>query len=156
MDQIINVELDIKAIPVPIMYQPVYKLILLLAILRYGTSKPYNAVFLKLHLYMWAMRSQENLEVLLDLKKGLRNNISPWTFEPGLEKTITLAIINDFCTREIKSKELKIQLTSQGITFITKIEKSKHFLEDFQKIKSIGIIPQNTIQTANNNWKINI
>lgn len=156
MGELINIKLDIKPIPVPIIYQPIYKVILLLAILKYGTAKPHNAVFLKLHLYMWALRSEENLKVLYDLKRGFRSTISPWTFEPGLEKTITLAIINDFCTREIKSNELKIQLTSQGDSFIKKIERSKYFLEDFDKIKSIGIIPQNTIQAANSNWKINI
>ncbi|MGE6354868.1 hypothetical protein ACQKCJ_13465 [Flavobacterium sp. NPDC079362] len=156
MEQKINTELDTKPIPVPIIYQPIYKLILLLAILKYGTAKPYNSIFLKIHLYMWGLRSVENLEVLKDLKKGIRNSISPWTFEPGLEKTITLAIINDLCTREVKSNELKIQLTPLGESFILKIEKSKHFIEDFQKIKSIGIIPQNVIQSANHNWKINL
>lgn len=156
MEQTISIELDIKPIPVPIIYEPVYKLILLLAILKYGTAKPYNATFLKLHLYMWALRSEDNFKVLSDLKNKLISNISPWTFEPGLEKTITLAIINNLCIREIKSNELKIQLTPQGESFISKIEESKHFLEDFQRIKSIGIIPQNTIQSANNNWKINL
>ena len=151
----IKVELDIKPIPVPLLYQPVYKLVLLLAVLRYGTSKPHNSTFLKLHLYLWGLRSEENYNVLMQLKKTERNSILPWSFEPALDKVVTIAIINNYCTKEIKSNELQIKITAEGESFLKKIEGLELFSEDISKIKAIGIIPLSSIKTASGNWKLN-
>lgn len=151
----IEVTLDIKPIPVPLLYQPVYKLIMLLAVLKYGTSKPHNATFLKLHLYLWGLRSEENYTVLKQLQKKERNTVLPWSFEPALDKVVTIAIINKYCTKEIKSTELQIQITPEGTTLLQKIEELELFSEDILKIKGIGIIPQTSIKAASSNWKIN-
>jgi hypothetical protein len=151
----IEVTLDIKPIPVPLLYQPVYKLIMLLAVLKYGTSKPHNATFLKLHLYLWGLRSEENYTVLKQLQKKERNTVLPWSFEPALDKVVTIAIINKYCTKEIKSTELQIQITPEGTTLLQKIEELELFSEDISKIKGIGIIPQTSIKAASSNWKIN-
>ncbi|MBB2144632.1 hypothetical protein GM921_03995 [Pedobacter sp. LMG 31464] len=150
----IEVKLDIKAIPVPLRYQPIYKIIILLAILRYGTSRPYNSTFLKLHLYMWALRSEENYEILLSVKQKKRDTIVPWIFEPSLDKIVTLAVINGLCKREILSNELQIQIVDSGLELLTKIEQMNLFNEDIGKIKQIGIIPQTSISKANSNWEI--
>jgi hypothetical protein len=151
----IEVKLDIKPIPVPIIYQPIYKLIMLLAVLKYGTSKSHNATFLKLHLYLWGLRSEENYNVLKQLQKKERNSILPWSFEPALDKVVTIAIINNYCTKEIKSTELQIKITSEGESLLQKIEGLELFNEDISKIKAIGIIPQSSIKTASSNWKLN-
>lgn len=151
----IEVELNIKPIPVPIIYQPIYKLIMLLAVLKYGTSKPHNATFLKLHVYLWGLRSEENYNVLKQLQKKERNSILPWSFEPALDKVVTIAIINNYCTKEIKSAELQIMITTEGESLLKKIEDLELFNEDISKIKAIGIIPQSSIKTANSNWKLN-
>ena len=152
----IEVKLDIKPIPVPIIYQPIYKLIMLLAVLKYGTSKPHNATFLKLHLYLWGLRSEENYNVLKQLQKKERNSILPWSFEPALDKVVTIAIINNYCTKEIRTAELQIKITNEGESLLQKIEDLELFNEDISKIKAIGIIPQSSIKTASSNWKLNI
>jgi len=151
----IEVKLDIKPIPVPIIYQPIYKLIMLLAVLKYGTSKPHNATFLKLHLYLWGLRSEENYNVLKQLQKKERNSILPWSFEPALDKVVTIAIINNYCTKEIRTAELQIKITNEGESLLQKIEDLELFNGDISKIKAIGIIPQTYIKTANSNWKLN-
>lgn len=152
----IEVKLDIKPIPVPIIYQPIYKLIMLLAVIKYGTRKPHNTTFLKLHLYLWGLRSEENFNVLKQLQRKERNSIMPWSFEPALDKVVTIAIINNYCTKEIKSAELQIKITTEGESLLQKIEGLKLFKEDISKIKAIGIIPQSSIKTASNNWKLNL
>ena len=152
----IQVKLDIKPIPVPVLYQPIYKLIMLLAVLKYGTRKPYNATFLKLHLYLWALRSEENYNTLVQLQKKERNSILPWSFEPALDKVVTIAIINNYCTKEIKSTELQIKITTEGESLLQKIEDLELFNEDLSKIKAIGIIPLSSIKMANSNWKLNL
>jgi predicted transcriptional regulator len=155
LEYMIDVKLDIKPIPVPLLYQPVYKLVMLLAILKYGTSKPHNATFLKLHLYFWSLRSEENYSVLLQLKKKQRNSILPWSFEPALDKVVTIAIVNNYCTNEIKSTELQVKITSRGESFLQKIEDLELFCEDILRIKTIGNIPQTSIKSASSNWKLN-
>ncbi|RZK26832.1 MAG: hypothetical protein EOO43_01600 [Flavobacterium sp.] len=150
----IEVSLNNKPIPVPIKFQPIYKVILLLAILKYGTIKPYNATFLKLHLYMWGLRDDSNLQILLDIKNKRRNSITPWIFELALEKTVTLGIINKLCKREIKSGELQICLEQKGLDLLEKIQELKIFETDINKIKSVGIIPQARILTVNKTWEI--
>jgi hypothetical protein len=150
----IEVKLDLKPIPVPLIYQPIYKIIMLLSILRYGTSKPHNSTFLKLHIYMWALRSNENYEMLLSIKTRERKSIVPWIFEPSLDRIVTLAVINSFCQREILSSELQIKITDLGVNLLEKVENLNLFPEDIAKIKAIGNIPQSTIASANSNWEI--
>lgn len=150
----IEVKLDIKPIPVPLVYQPIYKIIMLLAILQYGTSRPHNSTFLKLHLYMWALRSEENYDILLSVKKRQRNSVVPWIFEPSLDRIVTLAIINGFCKREVLSNELQIQILDPGVELLRKIEEMNLFIEDISKIRAIGIIPQSLMASANNKWEI--
>lgn len=150
----IEVKLDIKPIPVPLIYQPIYKIIMLLCILRYGTPKPHNSTFLKLHLYMWALRNNENYNLLLAIKKKERDSVVPWIFEPSLDRIVTLAVINGLCKREILSTELQIQITEIGLKLLEKVEKLDLFTDDITKIKTIGNIPQASILRANSKWEI--
>ncbi|RZJ98696.1 MAG: hypothetical protein EOO46_24630 [Flavobacterium sp.] len=150
----INVTFNNNAIPVPIKFQPVYKVIILLALLRYGTAKPHNATFLKLHLYMWALRDEKNLDILYKIKNKQRQNLTPWSFEVSMEKTVTLAVINQLCERSLKSGELQVSITTKGLELLQKIETMGLFADDLSKIKTIGNIPQSTILAANKNWEI--
>ena len=152
----IKAKLDIKPIPVPSIYQPIYKLILLLAVLKYGTRKPHNCTFLKLHLYLWALRTVDNFESLKALKKSNIDSMLPWTYEPGLNKLVTIALVNNYCTRAIISNELQITLTEEGDSFIKEIERRNLFSEDIEKIKKIGIISQVKVKKASSNWKFNL
>lgn len=150
----IDVKLDIKAIPVPLRYQPIYKIVMLLAVLRFGCSRPYAATFLKLHLYMWALRSTENQKILFAIKTKTRDSIVPWVFEPALDQVITLAVINGFCSRDIRGNELQIELKEKGQEFLTKLESLGLFAEDIARVKDIGIVPQSTIASVNKKWEL--
>lgn len=152
----IEAKLDIKPIPVPSIYQPIYKLIMLLAILKYGSRRPYNCTYLKLHMYLWGLRSVDNYYSLLKLKKPEIKSILPWSYESGLSRLVTLALINNYCVRAVKSNELQIQLTEAGIDLISRIEELGLFKEDIMKIKKIGIISQTKIKEASTNWSLNL
>jgi hypothetical protein len=154
MDSMIEVKLEAKPIPVPLTYQPIYKIVLLLAVLQYACSKPYRATFLKLHLYMWGMRSNKNAYILRSIAKKRRSTIAPWNYEPGLERVITLSIVSGYCNRCIASQELQIELTDAGKDLLKKIEEAGYFSEDISRIKSIGKIPQGKLVAANENWTI--
>ncbi|MDO6388687.1 hypothetical protein Q4E40_01025 [Pontibacter sp. BT731] len=144
----IEIKLDTKPIPVPL----IYKLVLLLAVLRYGTRKPFKAPLLSLHVFLWGIRSEENFDVLRSIARAGRDTIVPWSFEPSLDKTIILALVNEYCVREIVSNSLEIKLTGKGNQFLSKIEKLKVFEDDITKIKQIGIIPKVIIEKASKAW----
>ncbi|PWS28701.1 hypothetical protein DHW03_02315 [Pedobacter yonginense] len=150
----IDVKLDIKAIPVPLRYQPIYKIVMLLAVLRFGCSKPYAATFLKLHLFMWALRSIENQKILTDIKNKTRHSIVPWVFEPALDQVITLSVINGFCSRTVRGADLQIEIKEKGQDFLTKLEALGLFADDISRVKEIGIVPQNVIAAVNKKWEL--
>jgi hypothetical protein len=150
----IKMTLKETGIPVPLIYQPIYKIVILLAILKYGTRRPYTAPLVTLHVYMWALRTDQNYKVLHDLANGTRNSIVPWSFEPGLEQIINIAVVNGFCLREPKQYALEIKLSSSGEKILQEIEALEVFTSDFKKIKALGIIPKSKIANANKNWSL--
>lgn len=150
----IDVKLDIKAIPIPLRYQPIYKIVMLLSVLRFGCSKPYAATFLKLHLFMWSLRSTENQQILAAIKNKDRDSVVPWVFEPALDQAITLAVINGFCNRIIRGADLQIELTEKGQEFLTKLDALGLFSEDIARVKEIGVVPQNVIAAVNKKWEL--
>jgi hypothetical protein len=150
----VSVHLEKRPIPVPLIYQPVYKIVVLLGVLKYNTSRPHSAPFITLHLLFWSLRSDENHRVLHEIKDGTRRSILPWSFEPGLDKTATLAIVNGFCEKEIKSKALKIKLTDKGEALLARINEMSVFQNDLQKLREIGIVPLNKIHSVNQVWAL--
>ena len=150
----IDVKLDLKGIPVPIRYQPIYKIVMLLAILRYGCQKPHNANLLKLHLFMWGLRDEVNFAVLMDIKTKRRTSVVPWVFEPAMNKVITLGVINSLCEREIKNGFLQVRILPEGLRVLERITELDVFTPEINKIKNIGVLPQSTITEVNKNWEL--
>lgn len=150
----IEVKFKNKPIPVPLIYQPVYKIVMLLAILKYGTKKQ-KVSLLTLNIYFWSIRSEKNHKILLDISKKSRDSIIPWSFEPGLEKTINLAIVGKYCTRFINNGTFEIKLELAGEKLLHEVEKLQIFNGDITKIKSIGAIPASRLQKSATNWNLN-
>jgi predicted transcriptional regulator len=103
---------------------------------------------------MWGLRSTENQEILTAIKKKDRNSIVPWMFEPALDQVITLAVINGFCTRDIRGSNLVIEITEKGHGFLTKLEELGLFSDDIERVKEISIIPQTIIAEVNKKWEL--
>lgn len=149
----INVVLKSKEVPFPIKYNAYYKLILMLAIIKY-CGRASKASLSLVHLIFWSIKSDENFEVILDLKKQNRSTLVPWSFETGIEKILSLAFINNLCEKKISGGEIELSLTENGITVLKDILKEKLFDEELKKIQEIGQISKNRIKDANSNWKL--
>jgi hypothetical protein len=150
----IKMTLEGKGIPVPLIFQPVYKMIMLLAVLKYGTRRPHVAPLSTVHVYMWALRTEENFKILMDLSIGARNSIVPWSFEPGLKQMINLAVVNGFCERVIRPYSFEIKLTVVGEDILQEIVSLDVFEKDLIKLRTIGIVTKAKLQNANKNWSI--
>lgn len=149
----INIILDEKKTSVSIRYNAYYKLVILLAIINHCGSG--NKASLQLiHLMFWALRDSKHYHVLYDLKKNLRNSLTPWSFEFGLEKVLAIGYIEQYLDKKIVSDQLEIILTEKGLETLNSIKKDELFQDEIEKIKSIGWLPKAKLEKANNNWKL--
>jgi len=149
----INVILKSKEVSFPIKYNGYYKLILMLAIVKY-CGRASKAPLSLIHLIFWSIKSDENLKVILGLKNHTRSSLVPWSFETGIEKILSLAFINNFCEKKISAGEIELSLTENGTKILNEIVKEELFDEELNKIREIGQIPKNRIKAANSNWKL--
>jgi predicted transcriptional regulator len=134
-----------RAIPVPLHYQPVYKIAIILAILRFGSSKG-KATISKLHLYAWGLRSDDNYELLKKINTNNNSsNIEFWGVEPALERAVIIANIKDYCIREEKGNRLYFKITKKGDEFLDYILRNELFEEYIYIIKNIGIIAESKV-----------
>jgi hypothetical protein len=149
----INIILKSKEVSFPIKYNGYYKLILMLAIIKY-CGRASKASLSLVHLIFWSIKSDDNYKVIMDLKNQNRSNLVPWSFETGIEKILSLAYINNFCEKKIVGSEIEISLTPNGVRVLNEIIKEELFDDELNKIKGIGQIPKTRIKTANSNWKL--
>lgn len=149
----INIIIDEKATSVSIRYNAYYKLVILLAIINHCGSK--NKAGLQLiHIMFWALRDDKNYQVLFDLKMNLRNSLTPWSFEFGLEKALAIGYIDEYLERKLVTNQLEIAITSKGLELLNSIKNDELFQDEINKIDTIGWIPKITLEKANNNWKL--
>ena len=149
----INIILDEKKTSVSIRYNAYYKLVILLAIINHCGSK--NKAGLQLiHLMFWALRDNKHYQVIYDLKKNVRNSLTPWSFEFGLEKVLAIGYIEQYLDKKLITDQLEIILTDKGVEILNSINKDELFQDEINKIKSIGWIPKTKLDIANNNWKL--
>ncbi|MDV3662675.1 hypothetical protein CMU51_01205 [Elizabethkingia anophelis] len=149
----ISILLDQKPTSVSIRYNGYYKIVLLLAMIKYcGYGKKANLELI--HIVFWGLRNDNNYNVLFDLAGKKRNTLIPWTFEYGIDEVLALGFVNDYIEKTIVGKNLEIKITARGIEIVDAINKFELFQEEIEKIRSLGIIPKSRLDYANKNWKL--
>ncbi|AZA60182.1 hypothetical protein [Chryseobacterium indoltheticum] len=149
----ISIKIDQKPTSVSIRYNGYYKIVLLLAIIKYcGYAKKANLELL--HLVFWSLRSDDNYQILFDVAKQQRNTLVPWTFEHGIDEVLSLGFINSFLDKVIVSQTLEIKITAKGEEIVNSINQFELFTDEIEKIKALGIIPKARLHRANNNWTL--
>jgi hypothetical protein len=129
-----------RPIPLPAEYRPMYKIALIVMILKYS-CRAETSNLLKLHLLSWALASQKNMAELRDyVTSNFKSDFSVWGIEPALNRALQLAVAENICDI-VNSKNYK--LTEKGNKFFEMI---KSDTELFDKEKSFLIlIGKNTI-----------
>lgn len=149
----IEIKLNYKPIATPIKYNAYFKLVFLLAIVNY-CGRGGKASVLVIHLLFWALRNQQNYDVLMAFVKQERKTLVPWSFENGVEKVLTLAFVEGFCKKTIVSSRLDIIITDLGKNKLAEIEELGGFTADITKIKAIGPLMLSKVEAANKNWEL--
>lgn len=144
-----------RPIPIPADYRPMYKIALVVLILRI-CCRAETSTLLKLHLFSWALASDKNLFRLREyVTSNFQSDFSVWGIEPALNRALQLAIAENIC-EVVNGKKYK--LTEKGFKFYEMIsedselfEKEKSFLNFIGKSK----ITDKRIDAMSNQWTIN-
>jgi hypothetical protein len=108
-----------RPIPLPAEYRPMYKIALVVIILKF-CCRAETSNLLKLHLLSWALTSAKNMnELEAYISSNFQNDFSIWGIEPALNRALQLAIAEDIC-EIIDGKKYK--LTEKGNRFFDLIE----------------------------------
>ena len=144
-----------KPIPIPADYRPMYKIALIVLILRL-CCRAETTTLLKLHLFSWALTSEKNLIKLREyVTSNFQTDFSVWGIEPALNRALQLAIAENIC-EVVNGKSYK--LTEKGFKFYEMInsdselfDKEKSFLNFIGKSK----ITDSRINAMSKQWTIN-
>ncbi len=144
-----------RPIPIPADYRPMYKIALLVLILRL-CCRSETSNLLKLHLFSWALTSDKNLMKLREyVTSNFQTDFSVWGIEPALNRALQLAIAENIC-EVVNGKNYK--LTEKGFKFYEMINSDKElfnnekiFLNFIGKIK----ITDSRIDAMSKQWTIN-
>lgn len=142
-----------QPIPIPADYRPMYKIGLIVLILRI-CCRAETANLLKLHLFSWALSSKTNADKLRKfVTSNFQTDFSVWGIEPALNRALQLAVAEDICI-VVNGKNYK--LTSKGLKFYEMIraeddlfDQEVEFLDFIGKSK----ITDKRIDDISNQWK---
>ncbi|MBE7685491.1 MULTISPECIES: hypothetical protein [Tenacibaculum] len=137
-----------KPVYIPLHLQPIYRVSQILLILYINTGSSKSATISLLQTIAWAMRDEQNMKILIDYKNNLRNTLVPWCFEPALDKALIIALVNDYCIKQIGGK---IKLTPKGKKFVELINNNSLFKKQIDLLENIGDVSK--IISEKQNWK---
>jgi len=131
-------------------YRPMYKVSQILLILYYNGYAG-KASLLKLHLFSWALKSYENMNVL---KEFVTSNYQNKLHFFGIESTLNRALNLAYAEKLIDFDKGNYKLLEKGKTFAETLDKDESiFTNEKQILKLIGKkIPEKVIKNLVNLW----
>lgn len=143
-----------RPIPLPAEYRPMYKIAILVMILKY-CCRGESANLLKLHLLSWSLASEKNMQELKDyITSNFKSDFSVWGIEPALNRALQLAVAENICDI-INGKNYK--LTEKGNKFFDMIKADKELFELEKKFLSFigkNHITDNRINSMTKKWNL--
>jgi hypothetical protein len=140
-----------REMPLYFNYRPMYKVSQILLIL-YFNGYAGKASLLKLHMFSWALKSYENLNILKDF---VTSNYQKKLQFFGIESTLNRALNLAYAEKLVDFDKGSYKLLEKGRTFVEQIiEDEALFVDEKQVLKLIGKkIPEKIINGLINQWK---
>lgn len=143
-----------RPIPLPADYRPMYKIALIVLILKY-CCRVETSSLLKLHLFSWALASEKNMgELRKYVASDFKIDFSVWGIEPALNRALQLAVAENICD-VIEGKKYK--LTQKGNLFFEQIKADKVLFDKekaFLTFLGKNIITDSRITTMTQKWNL--
>jgi len=115
-----------RPIPIPAEYRPMYKIALIVMILKY-CCRGESSSLLKLHLFSWALASEKNMEALRNyVISDFKSEFSVWGVEPALNRALQFSVADNVC--DIVGGK-KYKLTEKGSRFFELIRADTELFE---------------------------
>ena len=145
-----KIKFEPKPIPISAEYRPMYKIALIIMVLKLN-SRNQTASLLKLHLFSWILKSDENQTKIKNLiKTNFKNGINVWSIEPHLNRALIIAEEEKI----IKLENGKYSLIEKGELLYDKIDKDDTIFENEKSILSFirQKISEQKIERIAKNW----
>ena len=143
-----------RPIPLPVEYRPMYKIALIVMILKY-CCRAETSSLLKLHLLSWSLGSEKNMKELHSyITSNFQTEFSVWGIEPALNRALQLAVAEGICDI-IDGKNYK--LTEKGDKFFEMIKADKELFDSekyFLSYVGKNHITDNRIKAMTQKWNI--
>jgi hypothetical protein len=139
--------------PVPLFpsYRPLYRISLMLLVLKLN-SVGGKASLLKMHLFSWGFKSNDNLKKLAEfVTSNFQKKLLYFGIEPSLNRALDLAIGEGL----ISSDGYRYAITAKGEDFVSQLLKDDNlFILEKQILATIGKnINEKRITELENFWK---
>jgi hypothetical protein len=130
-----KITLTKRPIPLSVDYRPMYKITMILLVLKLNCTKSKSTLF-KIHFLVWFIKSKEHMLLLykhIDSKNII--NVTNWSIEPSVIRAIRIMIAENLISKDND----KYILSDIGESFINKILDDKDiFKQEKDFLKSIG------------------
>lgn len=140
-----------RELPLYVNYRPMYKVSQVLLIL-YFNGYAGKASLLKLHLFSWALKSNDNLNLLkVFVTSNYQNKLEFFGIESTLNRALNLA----YAEKLVDFDKGNYKISEKGRQFVEQINEDESlFLDEKQILKFIGKkIPEKIIDGLINQWK---
>jgi hypothetical protein len=151
MKENIYISFTEREMPLYVNYRPMYKVSQILLILHFNGYAG-KASLLKLHLFSWALKSYDNLNILKDF---VTSNYQDKLEFFGIESTLNRALNLAYAEKLVDFDKGNYKLLEKGRKFVEQINEDETlFVNETQVLKLIGKkIPEKIINGLINQWK---
>jgi hypothetical protein len=144
-----------RPIPIPADYRPMYKIALIVLILRL-CCRSNKSSLLKLHLFSWALTSKKHTSLLSDyINNNFSGDFSVWGIEPALNRALQFACAEKIC--ELSDGKQYTLTSDRGVQFFNMLMADKELMEDEKAfLNSIGknTITDTRINAMTKQWSL--
>jgi hypothetical protein len=122
----------------------VYSIILLI-LKSQETDKKKEIPYQKLPFIFWAVKNDDNLEKIIQIKKKKIELLPIWDIDTSIDKAISLLYANNYINIHAKSKGVNLSITETGEEIYKVVENLNCFKNIKERLKRLGLIPANFI-----------
>jgi len=136
-----------KNIPIPSGYRPLYKLSIILLILKF-CCRGKKSSLLRIQLFSWALKSVESKDRFWEIVTEEING-SIWTLDPTIIRAINFGIGE----RLLERVSTSVKLTQKGIKLVKDITDNDMMIKEIDFMKQVGFqVTESKITEMSKNW----
>lgn len=145
-----NLLFERRASPVLVEHRPLYKICQLLLVLHIS-SRGGKSSIPRLHLFNWALKRQDRIQVLTKAASERVLRLNAWGFDPAVAFAIRYALAEQL----VHAVSSSYQISDKGRSFIAEVLSDQNaFVSERAFLAAIGKhISENMVETVAKGWE---